>query len=88
MTALPVKCTTVTIPFAPTGIDLAGSYDIKNFDGKACLITKRYKFVFVSFATRALYLEPVSDLTTEEFILFFPRGGCPPIFIRTTEGAL
>ncbi|XP_050324467.1 uncharacterized protein LOC126755778 [Bactrocera neohumeralis] len=81
MAALPTERTTLTRPFAATGIDFAGPYDIKNYTGRACLITKGYVCVFVCFATKAIHLEPVSDLTTNAFMAafarFFSRRGCP-----------
>ncbi|XP_050338954.1 uncharacterized protein LOC126765282 [Bactrocera neohumeralis] len=81
MAALPAERTTLTRPFAATGIDFAGPYDIKNYTGRACLITKGYVCVFVCFATKAIHLEPVSDLTTNAFMAafarFFSRRGCP-----------
>lgn len=85
MAALPAERTTLTRPFAATGIDFAGPYSIKNYTGRACLITKGYICVFVCFATKAIHLEPVSNLTTQAFmaafVRFFSRRGCPPISI-------
>jgi len=51
-----------------------------NHTGRACLITKGYVCVFVCFATKAIHLEPTSDLTTENvlaaFARFVARRGC------------
>ncbi|XP_050340580.1 uncharacterized protein LOC126766984 [Bactrocera neohumeralis] len=81
MAALPNERTILTRPFAATGIDFAGPYDIKNYTGRACLITKGDICVFVCFSTKAIHLEPVSDLTTQAFLAafsrFFSRRGCP-----------
>ncbi|XP_069965825.1 uncharacterized protein [Bactrocera oleae] len=73
MAALPAERTTLTRPFAATGIDFAGPYDIKNYTGRACLITKSYVCVFVCFATKAIHLEAASDLTIQEFMAAFAR---------------
>ncbi|XP_039968032.1 uncharacterized protein LOC120779724 [Bactrocera tryoni] len=81
MAALQNERTILTRPFAATGIDFAGPYDVKNYTGRACLITKGYICVFVCFSTKAIHLEPVSDLTTQAFLAaffrFFSRRGCP-----------
>ena len=81
MAALPAERTTLTRPFAATGIDFAGPYDIKNYTGRACLITKGYVCVFVCFATKAIHLAAASDLTTQAFMAafahFFSRRECP-----------
>jgi len=67
--------------FTYTGIDYAGPFEIKNYTGRACLITKGYVCVFVCFSTKAIHLEPTSDLTTEKFLAafarFVARRGCP-----------
>jgi len=60
-------------PFTYTGMDYACPFDIKNYTGKACLITKGYVLVFVCFSTKAIHLEPTSDLTTEKFLAAFAR---------------
>ncbi|XP_070141654.1 uncharacterized protein [Drosophila kikkawai] len=53
----------------------------RNYTGRACLITKGYVSVFVCFCTKAIHLEPTSDLTTEKFLAafarFVSRRGCP-----------
>ncbi|XP_070144167.1 uncharacterized protein [Drosophila kikkawai] len=67
--------------FTYTGVDYAGPFEIKNYTGRACLITKGYVCVFVCFSTKAIHLEPTSDLTTEKFLAafarFVARRGCP-----------
>ncbi|XP_070141653.1 uncharacterized protein [Drosophila kikkawai] len=69
--------------FTYTGVDYAGPFEIKNYTGRACLITKGYVCVFVCFSTKAIHLEPTSDLTTEKFLAafagFVARRGCPQI---------
>ncbi|XP_075152559.1 uncharacterized protein LOC142226424 [Haematobia irritans] len=81
MSALPVSRTLIDRPFLRTGVDFAGPYDIKNYTGRACLITKGYVSIFVCFATKAVHLEAVSDLSTATFLAavsrFVSRRGCP-----------
>nr|XP_041630542.1 uncharacterized protein LOC121501974 [Drosophila kikkawai] len=81
MGELPKERTSFSRPFTYTGMDYAGPFDIKNYTGRACLITKGYVLVFVCFSTKAIHLEPTSDLTTEKFLAafarFVSRRGCP-----------
>ncbi|XP_041449408.1 uncharacterized protein LOC121404212 [Drosophila obscura] len=78
---LPRERTSFSRPFTHTGIDYAGPFEIRNYTGRACLITKGYVCVFVCFSTKAIHLEPTSDLTTEKFLAafarFVARRGCP-----------
>ncbi|XP_043063587.1 uncharacterized protein LOC122319852 [Drosophila ficusphila] len=78
---LPRERVSFSRPFTYTGMDYAGPFDIKNYTGRACLITKGYVLVFVCFSTKAIHLEPTSDLTTEKFLAafarFVSRRGCP-----------
>ncbi|XP_075160296.1 uncharacterized protein LOC142233297 [Haematobia irritans] len=81
MAALPPERTTYNRPFTNTGVDYAGPFDLKNFSGRGCRITKCYICLFVCFATRAIHLEVVSDLSTPAFMAaltrFVSRRGCP-----------
>lgn len=81
MASLPLSRTLMDRPFTRTGVDFAGPYDIKNYTGRACLITKGYVCLFVCFATRAIHLEAVSDLSSNTFLAAFARfssrRGCP-----------
>ncbi|XP_073823930.1 uncharacterized protein [Musca autumnalis] len=81
MASLPLSRTILDRPFTRTGVDFAGPYDIKNYTGRACLITKGYVCLFVCFATRAIHLEAVSDLSSATFLAafsrFVSRRGCP-----------
>ncbi|XP_043063811.1 uncharacterized protein LOC122319976 [Drosophila ficusphila] len=78
---LPADRVSFSRPFTYTGMDYAGPFEIKNYTGRACLITKGYVCVFVCFSTKAIHLEPTSDLTTEKFLAafarFVARRGCP-----------
>ncbi|XP_073845545.1 uncharacterized protein isoform X1 [Musca autumnalis] len=81
MASLPPERTLLTRPFTNTGVDFAGPFSIRNFTGRACLITKGYVCLFVCFATKAIHLEPTSDLSTQSFLAafsrFISRRGCP-----------
>ncbi|XP_065370748.1 uncharacterized protein LOC135962783 [Calliphora vicina] len=81
MAALPTNHTIISRPFTTTGVDFAGPFDIRNFTGRACLITKGYVCLFVCFATKAIHLEAVSSLSTPAFLAafsrFVARRGCP-----------
>ena len=81
MGILPPTRTSFTRPFAATDLDFAGQYEIKNFRGRSACYTKRYVCVFVCFATKAIHLEAVSNLTTAAFLAAFNRfvslRGCP-----------
>lgn len=79
--SLPPERTYLSRPFHNTGVDFAGPFNIKSFTGRACLITKGYVCVFICFATKAIHLEPTSDLSTQSFLSafarFIGRRGCP-----------
>lgn len=78
---LPIHRTTFSRPFTYTGIDFAGPFEIKSIIGRACRISKGYVCVFVCFCTKAIHLEPTTDLTTDAFLAaftrFVSRRGCP-----------
>ncbi|XP_073820658.1 uncharacterized protein [Musca autumnalis] len=81
MAALPPERTTLSRPFANTGVDYAGPFDLKTFTGRGCRVIKGYICLFVCFATKAIHLEAVSDLSTPAFMAaltrFVARRGCP-----------
>ncbi|XP_061395654.1 uncharacterized protein LOC133331269 [Musca vetustissima] len=81
MAALPTERTTLSRPFANTGVDYAGPFELKTFSGRGCRIVKGYICLFVCFATKAIHLEAVSDLSTPAFMAaltrFVSRRGCP-----------
>ncbi|XP_075155985.1 uncharacterized protein LOC142229317 [Haematobia irritans] len=81
MAALPPERTTLSRPFATTGVDFAGPFEVKSFIGRACKVTKSYVCVFVCFSTKAIHLEATSDLSTTSFLAafyrFVSRRGCP-----------
>ncbi|XP_075161758.1 uncharacterized protein LOC142234484 [Haematobia irritans] len=81
MASLPPERTFLSRPFTNTGVDFAGPFNIKNYKTRVCLITKGYICIFVCFATKAVYLEATSDLSSQSFLAafsrFIARRGCP-----------
>lgn len=73
MASLPPERNNLSRPFHTVGIDYAGPFDIRNFTGRACLITKGYVCIFVCFSTKAVHLEAASDLSTQAFLATFSR---------------
>ncbi|XP_073831493.1 uncharacterized protein [Musca autumnalis] len=73
MAALPPERTEFSRPFTRTGLDFAGPFDIKTYNGRSCRITKGYVCVFVCFSTKAIHLEATSDLSTSTFLSAFHR---------------
>ncbi|XP_018368372.1 PREDICTED: uncharacterized protein LOC108764576 [Trachymyrmex cornetzi] len=68
MSELPKSRVTVTEPFHVTGVDYGGPFLIKDKRERGCKTNKCYICLFICFATKAIHLELVSDLTTEYFI--------------------
>lgn len=81
MGELPKARVSLTSPFHNTGKDYAGPFIVKDRKGRGCKTSKAYVYLFVYFATKAVHLELVSDLTTETFIAalrrFSERRGKP-----------
>lgn len=81
MSSLPPQRSLLNSPFTNTGIVYTEPFSIRNFTGRAYLITKGYVCIFVCFATKAIYLEAASDLSTATFLAafskFFGRRGSP-----------
>lgn len=56
-------------PFSNCGVDFAGPFRVKAWDGRvAPVCSKAYVAVFVCFVVKAVHLELVSDLTTSAFL--------------------
>lgn len=81
MSDLPASRFVTHTPFYITGTDYGGPFLIKTHKGRNSKLTKCYICLFVCFATKAVHLELVSDLSTEGFILalrrFVSRRGRP-----------
>ena len=63
MASLPIERTTLSRPFYNAGLDFAGTFDMESFTGRYCKIAKGYSFI--CFATIAIHLEVVSELTSQ-----------------------
>lgn len=59
--------------FANSGLDYAGPVQVRMSKGRGNRSSKGYIARFVCFATRAIHLELVSDLTSESFIAAYRR---------------
>ena len=81
MASLPPERTTISRPFTNCGADFAGPFSLRRFRGRYSKITKGYACIFVCFATRAIHVEAVNDLSTAAFLAafarFVSRRGCP-----------
>lgn len=60
-------------PFNTTGVDFAGPFLIKEGRTRSMRKVKAYIGLFICFATKAVHLELVGDLTTKSFLACFKR---------------
>lgn len=78
---LPANRVTATHPFYNTGIDYAGPVLIKSKKGRGAKLNKAYICIFICMSTKAIHLDLVNDLSTEEFLAtlrrFISRRGQP-----------
>lgn len=65
---LPKDRVTISRPFSKCGIDYAGPLMIKTSLRRNSPLVKGYICVFVCFATNAIHIELVGDLTTDSFL--------------------
>ncbi|XP_072403133.1 uncharacterized protein [Diabrotica undecimpunctata] len=83
MANLPRERVQIARPFINVGVDFGGPFPIKTSKLKRAPLTKAYMTVFVCLATRAVYVELISSLSTEAFLLtlkrFIARRGNPSI---------
>ncbi|XP_054283927.1 uncharacterized protein LOC129000882 [Macrosteles quadrilineatus] len=67
--------------FKTSGLDFAGPFEVKIHTLRRAQIVKCYICLFVCFATKAIHIEVVSDLSTDTFIAaltrFISRRGVP-----------
>ncbi|XP_066595459.1 uncharacterized protein [Prorops nasuta] len=73
---LPSARVTPSRPFAITGVDYAGPLRLRYAKGRGQRTYKGYIALFVCFATKAIHLEAVSDMTTQSFLAAFRRFTC------------
>lgn len=76
-------------PFMYCGVDYAGPMLVLNKKGRGSSVTKGYICLFVCFVTRAVHLELVSGLSSNDYILalkrFISRRG-KPVEIHSDNG--
>lgn len=73
MADLPASRVQISRPFTHTGVDYAGPLSIKCTNHRSQKINKAYLAFFICFATKAVHIEVVSELTTEAFVFAFDR---------------
>ena len=71
----PKERVTKSIPFEYTGLDYFGPLYIKHYsaEGEAPATMKVWVCLFTCFTVRAVHLELINDMSTEEFLLCFRR---------------
>ncbi|XP_073984819.1 uncharacterized protein [Rhodnius prolixus] len=81
MGQLPEGRVSASSPFATTGIDYAGPFNVKIASLRSAKVLQSYLAIFVCFSTKAIHLELVTDLTTQAFLAalnrFVARRGVP-----------
>ncbi|XP_050293849.1 uncharacterized protein LOC126734318 [Anthonomus grandis grandis] len=70
---LPKTRITPSRPFSVSGVDYAGPFSLRDRKGRNFRTNKAYIALFVCFATKAIHLELVSDLTSECFLAALDR---------------
>lgn len=73
MGLLPAARVTPSRPFTHTGVDYAGPVQILISKGRGNRSTKGYIAIFICFATKAVHIELVSDLSSAAFIAALKR---------------
>lgn len=73
MSSLPASRVTVSKPFSHCGVDYAGPVILREGKRRNARNHKAYIAIFVCFATKAVHIELVSDLTSTAFIGAFKR---------------
>ena len=81
MGQLPSERVTQHFPFEITGVDYAGPLTVKKGHTRKPVLVKAYLAIFVCFSTKAVHVEVVEDLSTEDFLSalkrFVARRGLP-----------
>ncbi|XP_054281217.1 uncharacterized protein LOC128998886 [Macrosteles quadrilineatus] len=70
---LPSARVTATIPFLKTGMDYGGPFTVKLHNLRSIRHIKVYICIFVCFATKAVHVEVVTDLSSDAFIAALTR---------------
>ncbi|XP_043276074.1 uncharacterized protein [Venturia canescens] len=74
MGQLPISRVTPARPFLFSGVDYAGPVSLKSWRGRGSKCHKGWLCIFVCFATSAMHLEVVTDLTTDGFLAALRTG--------------
>ncbi|GFW38983.1 integrase catalytic domain-containing protein [Trichonephila clavipes] len=85
MDNLPYERVNMAPPFSITGLDLEGSYFVTYKNQRKGVLNKIYVCACICFVARAIYLEILSDLTSDAIIATLKRfmsrrGKCSKIF--------
>ncbi len=73
MTSLPHTKVVPGMVFETIGVDSTGLIQLFGKGGRHKVVLQVYIAIFVGFSTKAIHLEPVSNLTTEAFIAALTR---------------
>lgn len=75
------RCSPADFPFQNVGVDYAGPIFSASRQGRGCRLIKVYIVIFVCFSTKAIHLELVGDLTSNNYLQalrrFISRRGKP-----------
>jgi hypothetical protein len=81
MADLPQDRVTISRPFSRVGVDFGGPFLLKSSKLRKAPVFKCYMAIFVCMITKAVHIELVTSLSTEDFILslkrFISRRGNP-----------
>lgn len=70
---LPRERIEASFPFMTCGVDYAGPMLVLNRKGRGARLIKCYICLFVCFTTKAIHLELVGSLSTQDYLLAFKR---------------
>eukprot|EP00102_Acyrthosiphon_pisum_P013651 XP_008183314.1 PREDICTED: uncharacterized protein LOC103309509 [Acyrthosiphon pisum] len=73
MADLPTSRITPSRPFCHVGIDYGGPFTVRESRRRKAIEYKAYMALFVCFATKAVHIETVTELSTEAFLAAFDR---------------
>ena len=73
MGSLPKDRVNFSRPFQHVGVDFCGPFYIKQSRLRKTIVSKAYVALFVCFSVKAVHMELLSDLTTENFLASFKR---------------
>lgn len=83
MADLPKERVTVARPFAHCGVDYAGPFKISAYRGRGTKVElNAYAAIFVCFASKAVHIELVSDLSAKACLAAFDRFFARRVHVR------